>query len=303
MAQDISDDVKQWTAKRRQEIVLQLLRGETTVAEAAQKNAFTSREIEGWLDKALTAMENALTSSPQEEAEQNHLRDLARIGLLFGESFHYARNHLGMAKTLAANIKEGRYDSDLRQIKFSAEKIINNINAYLEVLELAQDRDTSGAENSTIDLHGLLMRAIRSKRIPRQIAISTKFSVVNPKINAPLKQLQQVFFVFLQNALDAINDTHGRICISTDEDYHGELKTIKISISNTGRAIPQELREELFSFKAFKSTSQSQRLGLGLAWAHSFLRNYGGKITYETSEDGGTTFHLSLPKVFKERLE
>jgi hypothetical protein len=60
MAQDISDDVKQWTAKRRRDLVLQLLRGETTVTEAAQKHAFTNQVIQEWLDKALTAMQNAL---------------------------------------------------------------------------------------------------------------------------------------------------------------------------------------------------------------------------------------------------
>ena len=67
---EIPDDVKRWTAKRRQALILQLVRGETTPAEAARKYDLTVREIEEWRDKALAAMENALRSRPRDEAEQ-----------------------------------------------------------------------------------------------------------------------------------------------------------------------------------------------------------------------------------------
>jgi len=67
---EIPDDVKRWTAKRRQALILQLVRGETTPAEAARKYDLTVREIEEWRDKAMAAMENALRSRPRDEAEQ-----------------------------------------------------------------------------------------------------------------------------------------------------------------------------------------------------------------------------------------
>jgi hypothetical protein len=37
MTQEIPDEVKRWTAKRRQALILQLVRGETTAVEAARK--------------------------------------------------------------------------------------------------------------------------------------------------------------------------------------------------------------------------------------------------------------------------
>jgi transposase-like protein len=70
MTQEIPDDVKRWTAKRRQALILQLIRGETTAAEAARKYGLTVREVEEWRDKAMEAMENALRSRPRDEAEQ-----------------------------------------------------------------------------------------------------------------------------------------------------------------------------------------------------------------------------------------
>ena len=70
MTQDIPDEVKRWTAKRRQALILQLIRGETTATEAARKYGLTVREVEEWREKAIVAMENALRSRPRDEAEQ-----------------------------------------------------------------------------------------------------------------------------------------------------------------------------------------------------------------------------------------
>lgn len=39
MTQELPEQVKRWTARRRQALVLQLLRGETTVVEAARQQA------------------------------------------------------------------------------------------------------------------------------------------------------------------------------------------------------------------------------------------------------------------------
>ena len=52
---DIPEDVKRWTAKRRSALVLQLLRGETTTAQAARKYSLTVAEIEQWREAFLSS--------------------------------------------------------------------------------------------------------------------------------------------------------------------------------------------------------------------------------------------------------
>lgn len=85
MTQEIPDDVKRWTAKRRQALILQLVRGETTPAEAARKYGLTVREVEEWRDKALAAMENnALRSRPRDEAAQQE-QEIKRLKQKVGE--------------------------------------------------------------------------------------------------------------------------------------------------------------------------------------------------------------------------
>lgn len=60
-------DIERWTAKRRSALVLSILRGETTMQEAARKNDLTVAEIETWKENFLTAGENALRSKPKDE--------------------------------------------------------------------------------------------------------------------------------------------------------------------------------------------------------------------------------------------
>lgn len=62
-----SKDVKRWTTKRRSALVLEILRGETTAAEAARKHGLTVAEVEDWKERFLSGAENALRSKPLDE--------------------------------------------------------------------------------------------------------------------------------------------------------------------------------------------------------------------------------------------
>jgi len=64
---ELPEDVKRWTAKRRSALVLSILRGETSVQEAARKHGLTVAEVEEWKEKFLVAAENALRSRPRDE--------------------------------------------------------------------------------------------------------------------------------------------------------------------------------------------------------------------------------------------
>jgi transposase-like protein len=60
-------DIKRWTTKRRSALVLEILRGDTTAAEAARKHGLTIAEVEDWKERFLSSAENALRSKPLDE--------------------------------------------------------------------------------------------------------------------------------------------------------------------------------------------------------------------------------------------
>jgi len=65
--EDRLEEVQRWTAKRRAALVLSVLKGETTLAEAARRHGLTVAEIEQWRDRFLLGAENALRARAKDE--------------------------------------------------------------------------------------------------------------------------------------------------------------------------------------------------------------------------------------------
>ncbi len=84
MANGHDEQLKRWTAKRRTALVLEILRGDTSVAEAARKHALTVAEIEEWKHRFLAGAENALRSRPLDDEAQKD-RDITRLHQNVGE--------------------------------------------------------------------------------------------------------------------------------------------------------------------------------------------------------------------------
>jgi transposase-like protein len=67
MAAESAEPIERWTAKRRVALVVSILKGETSVAEAARTHGLTVAEVEDWREKFLVGAENALRSRPRDE--------------------------------------------------------------------------------------------------------------------------------------------------------------------------------------------------------------------------------------------
>ncbi len=76
MSEQLPQKIKRWTAKRRSALVIQLIKGETSVREAARKHGLKASEVQGWHDVFMSGAENSLRSKPRDESamlvEQNN---------------------------------------------------------------------------------------------------------------------------------------------------------------------------------------------------------------------------------------
>jgi transposase-like protein len=79
-----SEEVQRWTAKRRAALVISLLKGETTAAEAARRHGLKVAEVEEWRDRFLLAAENGLRARPKDE-EALREEELNRLKRKVGE--------------------------------------------------------------------------------------------------------------------------------------------------------------------------------------------------------------------------
>lgn len=78
MSVTMDDSIKRWTAKRKTALVIEIIEGKTTVAEASRSFDLSLSEIEGWVDDAKRGMENSLRANPLDIREQyeKQLKDL-----------------------------------------------------------------------------------------------------------------------------------------------------------------------------------------------------------------------------------
>lgn len=70
MSMTMEEDIKRWTARRKSALILEIIRGKTTVAEAARQFDLSPSEIEAWIDQGKAGMENALRAKPEDVREQ-----------------------------------------------------------------------------------------------------------------------------------------------------------------------------------------------------------------------------------------
>lgn len=80
-----AESPQRWTAKRKAALIIEILQGKTTAAEAARQHALTLAEIEQWKDDFITQGTEALRSHPRDLAQQFEAREktlLAKVGEL-----------------------------------------------------------------------------------------------------------------------------------------------------------------------------------------------------------------------------
>ena len=70
MSMTMEDGIKRWTAKRKSALVVEIIQGKTTVAEASRSFDLAPSEIESWVEDAKRGMENALRTNPLDVKEE-----------------------------------------------------------------------------------------------------------------------------------------------------------------------------------------------------------------------------------------
>jgi len=110
-------------------------------------------------------------------------------------------------------------------------------------------------------------------------------------------EINQVLLNIIINAAHTIADKvknskkMGLITIKTKRvgDY------AEIIIQDTGTGIPENIREKVFNI-FFTTKDVGKGTGQGLAISYDIIVNkHGGAISFDSKEDGGTTFYIQLP--------
>lgn len=85
MSTGMEEEIKRWTAKRKSALVMEILQGRTTVAEASRAYDLPPSEVEAWIEDGKKGMENALRANPLDVREQ-YEKQIKELQEAYGEA-------------------------------------------------------------------------------------------------------------------------------------------------------------------------------------------------------------------------
>lgn len=237
-----------------------------------------------------------LTSYKQMEEELRRAEKLAAIGELAAGLAHEIRNPLaslyGSIQLLQGECELGGSNRRLMQIILQESERLNELIG--DFLLFASPRCGVKEEFALIPLveetlallekHPAFGEGIRvSVRIDRSV-----------KLVASRKQMQQIFWNLLLNAVQALPDGKGEIRVEAEfkarRDDSDEW--VLIRIRDTGRGIQPENLDRIFD-PFF--TTREEGTGLGLSVVYRIVESHGGRIRVSSDPGRETVFQIELP--------
>jgi len=147
----------------------------------------------------------------------------------------------------------------------------------------------------------------------KKLKFSEKHADNLPILNADPKLLRMVFQNLLANAIKYTPDK-GKITLELTlsdaqglvSNAKGQISNILIKVSDNGYGIPKAHQSSIFT-KLFRADNVREKdtegTGLGLYIVKAIVDHSGGKIWFESEENKGATFYVTLPLAGMKKKE
>ncbi len=190
----------------------------------------------------------------------------------------------------------------LEEIYSGNRRMVELVNALLNVSRIELGMFIiNPAPTDVVDVAKIVLKDLKPIIDKRGTKIKETYAKDIPKINADKNLVRIIFQNVLTNAIKYTDDG-GKvdIAINTDcKDNKGAPNDhICITVSDNGYGIPKAQQDKIFT-KLFRADNVAEKdtegTGLGLYIVKSVLDNTGGTIRFESEENKGTTFYVTLP--------
>jgi len=142
----------------------------------------------------------------------------------------------------------------------------------------------------TAEVMASVFQTLRLSAEQQGVALGTEGLEALPAIRADEGRLFTAFYNLVNNAIPEV-PAGGSITVRGRVEPDG--KAVVVSVSDTGRGMPTEIRESLFTYRAV--SRKAGGTGLGTKIVKDVVDAHGGRIAVESEVGKGTTFHLTLP--------
>ena len=261
-------------------------------------------------DVAILSIVSAITASSIEQARLYQDAKLAEVVRLLGDISHDIKNLL-MPVVVGAELMEdelkdllgealtrgdkqaqehfdrcnevaGMVDNSLRRIQDRVKEIADCVKGL-----------STPPEFAPCQLDKVILEVTDTLKwwsAQKGVSIHTAGLGRTPDIIADERRLFNALYNLINNAIPEV-PVGGTITVSTKEEPIGV--GLLVTIEDTGKGMPPEIRDTLFTAAA--KSSKPGGTGLGTKIVKDVVDAHHGKITVESKLGAGTTFHLYLP--------
>jgi signal transduction histidine kinase len=247
-------------------------------------------------NQATVALENARLYEDLSRAKVQMQRAdrLASLGTLTAGLAHEIRNPLVAIKTFTQLLPERFDDSEFREhfLSVTAGEVDRIASLVTELLDFARPSQPKLNREDLNQIVEKMMLLVDTESHKKNVQIIKNFNDFLPPVVLDREQIKQVLLNVLLNAVDATPED-GTIFVETAPiKKNGSLDYVQIVIKDTGRGIPEEDLDKVFT-PFF--TTKHEGSGLGLAISHQIIQEHQGNIEVESTKNQGTTFRINIP--------
>ncbi|MCF8255138.1 MAG: hypothetical protein K9J84_11235, partial [Bacteroidia bacterium] len=171
----------------------------------------------------------------------------------------------------------------LRGRVFRMEALINSILKYSRAGKTNENQEQV---NSKDIVYGVLEKT----DLPTNISILIDEQL--PLVKANRKDLEEVFNVFISNAINHNTSLEPILNIT----YKNIGSRIEFCIADNGPGIPAEFHEKIFTiFQTLERRDDVENIGAGLAIGKKIVEDYGGKVWLNSEPKNGAKFYFDWP--------
>lgn len=225
---------------------------------------------------------------------------LRSLEIMAGGFAHEIRNPLTSIKTFIQLAPQRQHDPTF--IKNFSQLAIEDVHRIERLLhEILDYASYMTPHPSDVDLNELVTSClgfVSATASQRGTRLRTVLAPDLPLLSLDRQQIKQVLLNLLLNALDAMPNGHGVICVQTRLlPFVDGASWVQLRVEDEGCGIAPEHLEHIFDpfFTTKHSNGAGDGSGLGLTTAHQIVHDHGGRLLVDSQVGVGSTFSVNLP--------
>lgn len=238
--------------------------------------------------------------TPTETGNEGLDQEIARDRLR--KQVHEVSNPLTIIRQYIYQLRGRLEDADVQQ---ELDIIRDELDRAGNLLLQMSHTDTRESDDDGVELNAELesLARILEDSLFSADNRSLKLSLCSDptRVTSDATRIRQVVINLVRNAAESLTEAGGTVAIQTSSPVWQNHRTwVELEITDSGRGIPDEIRDTLFS--PVKTTKGEGHSGLGLSIVKQLVDDMEGIIACRTGQEG-TTFRILLPAASHKKNE